>query len=580
MKFTKYCLLIIGLFFVFPHTTFSMKIGQLARKDFFEDIVGMPENEFRQKFWWKDGVLIKFPDSVWDARSKRHTYPLSIHHEWVKEHLRRAAIFQGGFTFYTIADLDKLIGKRPKRLSDRPQFTILIHDPENKKLTDIRYLQEKNKHAVFQVASTFWGPLEGGMMDYEASLTDMLPHAVQGEEASISAAGATIFRKYFMMEYYYLLEQLKDKLPTKKEKKDERLRYSIDFDKALSYKYYESDIKKVGIGLHRDIVVSSGYGTGSKDQGTQARLDIVVDRQGKVDTTKTQIISQVFTSAYSMISVRSKKLINKNVKDLAQMLLDASYEATVKAAYLALESKRLEQQELFLSLIGGGSFLNDMVWISHALSRPEFVDFIKKTGMHVHLIYRPDKPRAYPVRNVQDDIAFLQKMLTVADDINGTQLTGNQTIQSLIKQYVTAYYGQDTATASQKARALKRALEGGKVVAQKVVSEKKLQYEQYMTLSNGDFIGWIWDKDASEKVLINLRKNKEPIINTKTGQANFLYINPDVPGTMLPKDLILLKNSRKFIQHSFGEPSNKIKYHVTVPLEKMMVKAMAQALKK
>ena len=63
-----------------------------------------------------------------------------------------------------------------------------------------------------------------------------------------------------------------------------------------------------------------------------------------------------------------------------------------------------------------------------------------------------------------------------------------------------------------------------------------LHYKQYMQLRNGNSIGWIWDKDASEKVLINLRKNKEPTID-QTGQANFLYINPDMPSAKLPKGL-------------------------------------------
>ena len=69
-----------------------------------------------------------------------------------------------------------------------------------------------------------------------------------------------------------------------------------------------------------------------------------------------------------------------------------------------------------------------------------------------------------------------------------------------------------------------------------------LHYKEYMTLNNGDSIGWITVKsdesdkqfskafdDDGKKVLINVGKNKEPRIDMKTRKVNFFYINPDVP---------------------------------------------------
>ena len=401
---------------VIPPARPVVPADQIVRKNFFEDIVGIKEDQFRKKYKW-----------AWNNPTR-----ITNKRQWIQQHSRRAAIFQGNFNFYTVDELNRLVAQNRQPLTTTPRFTILIHDPSNPKETDIRYLQSNpaNKNAVFQLASTFWGPLEGGIYKEKAFLSGMLHSPVQGEEASISAAGATIYRKYFMPQYYYLLHELKNKIPMIWMGGEP----TINLNVIRNYRYNPNDKTKVGIGLHSNIVVSSGYGEGRSENDKQERLNIVVDQQGNVDTMRSQIISQVFTSAYNTIGVRRKQQLNQNIIDMAQMLLNASYEGTLKAAFA------IRKPKVFLTLMGAGAFRNDIGWLEKALNRREIIDFIQTKGMDVTLIFRPDKKRDNPVREPRGDFQFLKSMLEIADEINRTNLRNNPAVLKLIDEYLTSAY--------------------------------------------------------------------------------------------------------------------------------------------
>ncbi len=114
---------------------------------------------------------------------------------------------------------------------------------------------------LFQIASTPFGPLEGGMAMQSSFLENMFPHAVQGEEACVATAGAAFWRKYCMGEPHYLLKNLRNKLPMHGHfTADSRHKVSIDKKALEDYSYDPDDIQKVCIGLHTDVVVTSGYG--------------------------------------------------------------------------------------------------------------------------------------------------------------------------------------------------------------------------------------------------------------------------------------------------------------------------------
>jgi len=459
MKYKVFVGKLLGLLFFL--NAYGMQ-NDLQRADFFSDITGWNENQFINKYGWQKGSL-----GPWIEANRV---------AWIKENPRRAAIFQGMLKVETIEDMDKQITQKGfKNISGKnARFTILVFDPNNPQATDVRAMQADPmyKNAVFQLASTFWGPLEGGMMTWQTKLEDMLKHAVQGEEASISTAGATIWRKYFMPAankqkkigdpftgYYYLLFPLVKKIPVywQKDVNKNVTGYSIDEKAIQNYQYDVNDIKRVMLAIHQDIVVTSGYGQIPQDktQGTQEKLPVYINNDGTVDIAQTQIISQVFTSALNTINLRKSKLLNKNVIDLSKMLLRAAYEGTVKLAYLANKST------VILTLVGGGAFRNDMSWIAEALENPDFKDFIKKTGMQVTLVFYPDKVRDLPVRTAQGDYDFFARILPVIDSVNSTHVSGNDELHNAIKQYLNAAYAQKNSIVAQQAPVINKLLSSG-----------------------------------------------------------------------------------------------------------------------
>ena len=106
------------------------------------------------------------------------------------------------------------------------------------------------KNAVFQLASTPYGLLEGGVYPQHAYLSHMLAGPTQGEEASIVTAAASIYRKYFF--------------PSQCSVKG----FTKCCNLGAHYNSREHNIEDVMVGLHDNIVVTSGYGvTGRVDDG-------------------------------------------------------------------------------------------------------------------------------------------------------------------------------------------------------------------------------------------------------------------------------------------------------------------------
>ena len=338
--------------------------------------------------------------------------------------------------------------KRPSELQSatqniqplgRPKLRIRVQDPNNPQGADIRFIQANptNKDAVFQVASTLWGPLEGGMIMPNAKLDGMLYAPVQGEEASIATAGATIWRKYFMptynvqfgkTPYYYLLEN------TGKFNKivwGQRGPY-IDWNALTRYNHNANDINNVSIGFHSDIVVTSGYGQGRAQQDQQTRLPIYWNTDGSMDLKRTQIITQVFVAAMNLKGLREKHKLNRQAIQAAQLVLNADYLGTVLAAAY------LKKPKVFFTMVGAGSFQNEVSWLYWAIRKT--ADDIQKYGLDVTILYRPDKTRGQtaPPRNATTDATFIKKLVTTKDYIEGTRLQGQT--QNLIDQYTAAIY--------------------------------------------------------------------------------------------------------------------------------------------
>jgi hypothetical protein len=411
----------------------------IMARDFFQDIVGMDEATFRKQYSWNTNT------------GKLDTFKLDQKDAWIKAYPRRAAIWQGNFEFLTNGDLDKKLEQKKFPAQSKGSFKILIHNPNKPELTDVRYLIEQpgNYNAVFQVASTFWGPLEGGMARHEALISNMFPAAAQGEIISVCTAAATIYRKYFMEKIFYLLENLLGAASYKTGKYGQYIPkgYIQDFRYAWNQENYDTkqqanDIAKVGLGVHSNIVASLGQTNRpfKKPDGNELQKRLSIDLNADritVNINKTQIVNLIFSSAYNL---RDSKIFPDN--DLNQrwlinfctMILKGSYLGTLKsAAYLG-------KTKVYLTLMGASAFRNKMAWLADAMNNSEFKDIIKKAGLEVILVYRPEPGKTW--RNKEEDIGFLKQMFSIADNINGTTLAKNTILENNLNIYLDNVYAK------------------------------------------------------------------------------------------------------------------------------------------
>jgi hypothetical protein len=101
---------------------------------------------------------------------------------------------------------------------------------------------------------------------------------------------------------------------------------------------------RLRIGWHRDVEVTFG--------------------RTKAEASTEQCVSQVFCSA---LPVAYSQVGNENPQPLAQLILDAAYEATFTCALLNAQEGGSKQ--LLLTRLGGGAFGNKTAWIDDAIDR-------------------------------------------------------------------------------------------------------------------------------------------------------------------------------------------------------------------
>lgn len=440
------------------------------KKDFVSDIVGQPEVEFRGRSkglgWW-NGVLTQ-----WDPAQQN---------DWISKYSRRAAIFEGDFKVHSLSELKRVLPS-----GDRGHFRILFHDPKNASLSDVHYLQalSENDDAVFQLASTFFGPLEGGMLKYSTLLENMTHAPVQGEWASIGTIGATMWRKYFMPTMY--ANSVPRRYPNPTYPKIAAAGKYTDQNRAAGKDYFGkyffllapmwskglllnayphkrygnifwidgNSIKAnignfsaddVGVGFHAGIVVSNGR----DESGNGIFLDFEIKKPFDLyyEVGKAQRVNQVFASAVDLKRIWNRDgTIDPAMEAFAKLCLKGAYLGTIYSA--ALYGKK----KVYLTLMGGGSFVNDIRWINETFDE-DLAQFIKKGGMEVILMYRADtKSRVVDIRNATNDYQFLKHMVHFAEKVNDIEY--GDPIQEGAQEYVKRVYAGKDIHASKLATAL------------------------------------------------------------------------------------------------------------------------------
>jgi hypothetical protein len=465
------------------------KFGKV-RDDFFKYVTNRNEDQFRTEIGWLDDKAI-----AKDIPTKPDAIKKYIEgYEWPgpgSGNFPRAAIFASNQGFMTAENLYNEItkGGTPAPLLPQAKFNIIYQQPGSLYEVDVVYLQSRpeNNGAVFQVASTFFGPLEGSIVAPSQELMDMTQHPAQGEWASMSGAGATIWTKYVMPtaipnkpkwprsgkretrelapyfdNYYYLCQKVGtftlpggynvQGIPVYVDKKT--MLPELDFNVLALNNPTDivgqgprALIEQMGVVVKRNVVVTCGS-KGNNEQTDSYPMMVVWDpATNQIDPTKTQIVSQVFCSAFNLNSTRFldwrtnnlpalKIDVNQgmtNVEDWARLIIHGGYSATFCAAYY------LRQPKVFLTMLGGGAFSNKPEWIADALEQNR--KLIKDLGLEVNLVYRAEtKPRKYFQRSAQTDFDFLVRMLQLKADIENQQFVWGPTEQAKLKTYVNSLY--------------------------------------------------------------------------------------------------------------------------------------------
>jgi len=245
----------------------------------------------------------------------------------------------------------------------------------------------ENRGALFQVASglnclEFPSPSttpEHGVSGYAHDPT-------QGPACSLAAAAAAIYRNYFVQlndtegqTRDNQIDNLED-LAAAVGRPDEfwSVRNGYTFSTSAQLAALRDKLKKhdrerlraeVRIGLQYDVGVT------------------FIDRFTQPEPGREPIVSHALCSA---VSCAYTPLSNSEWEPLARLVLDASYEATLWAA--AVNATRPSgSHSVWLTLLGGGAFGNDPMWIAAAIGRA--LRELAEVDLDVHIAhYRKRDP--------------------------------------------------------------------------------------------------------------------------------------------------------------------------------------------
>ena len=219
---------------------------------------------------------------------------------------------------------------------------------------------ELNKNSVIQVASQFnllemvspnRIPEDGvGIYEYDAT---------QGPACAIACGAGTIYRNYFAEVNGQIGQTSDNQIDCLKdigiELQNDRYHYwEMKNGYALATREGLQSVNKYINNLSED-----NYET------LKGKLRVGVQWDSEVTITENEnFITQVYCSA---LPVAYSHIEKELWRDFAKLILEATYEATL---FVALKNyERTENNKVFLTLIGGGAFGNDLEWIFSAIKK-------------------------------------------------------------------------------------------------------------------------------------------------------------------------------------------------------------------
>jgi hypothetical protein len=387
---------------------------------FFEYIVGMDEETFRKKYGFTDDPA---------SYNRKVNDILGIDtKDWVDEYPRRRHIFMGKSVFVGKSTFGSQLPDFSPSSRAR-HLTILFYDPFKPENTEIQHLMSlpENKGAVFQVASTPFGGLEGGIAKSGSKVSSMTRNAVQGEWCAIATAGATIFQKYFACPKgpLFLWDDLLGPKDVGYFEPTSDVGYRINIDTAANVKETRENISLVKASVHKNAYVSYGH-TCEYAEKNEDKLIQVIDTKCRF----VQDVNLVRVSALDIGQLIKAKTPVKTIQNLipfARTVVKGAYEITAHVAYM------LGAKKVFLTLVGAGAYRNQLEWIFNALDTPTFRGL--SDWLDIILVYRPEKSKydkdENPTRCAELDEEFLRSLMPDTENC-----------KDLINQYVHLAYGK------------------------------------------------------------------------------------------------------------------------------------------
>lgn len=350
----------------------------IYRKDIFQYVTGMTEPEFVQQYK-ETGIMPQIPANMSKlVKNMKHS----------------------------VMTLGELRNAAQNKLSPNKKGTLsiahvdVVKYPYLRNLIDIGALQGTNPGGVFQTASRPNG-LEGGQMsflnnknDFDANVHGfnqvMTKYAVQGEEAEVSAALRGIYEVYNTREHINFFDKMNIEIsPT-----GNLTNVNPDF---ITNNSMEDLSDLIRVDHWTNAPVTTGYANVlyqsegiAREQNLNALARAKNTEDANVLVSPIHTISQVNVAAVDMNKNRNKtqelfaKKFGSNEAAVEPMLkvakaaLRAAYEGTI---YCALVDGK---KDVFLTLVGGGSFDNKLEWIVDTLTALK--DVIKQSGLNINVV--------------------------------------------------------------------------------------------------------------------------------------------------------------------------------------------------
>lgn len=293
---------------------------------------------------------------------------LTIDGETLISHINGKMMACGRLEIPTLAELRGTI-----RSTERGSGVLSVRE----EVADVQalHVDASNAGSVFQVASQF------NLLEM-ASPNSIPEHGVgiyaydptQGPACAIAAGAGTIYRNYFVPEHGQIGQS-----------ENNQIDCLADLGRALGNSENRLWEMRNGYALASAsglMEISNRLRASSEKDLDELRKLLRVGIQRDTQVTlkdSSHKVSQVYCSA---LPVAYSKHSSDLWEGFAQLVLEASYEATICAAIL--NAQRMGNKHVFLTLLGGGAFGNETRWITDAIQR--VLKLYKNWGIEVVIV--------------------------------------------------------------------------------------------------------------------------------------------------------------------------------------------------